>query len=98
VRAVLRRDGHCRCGQCDLRYGLHVHHLRPRTWRGTDDVSNLATVASVHQPLLIPHGLYALVGNPNQPDGLRLEHIDTLTAEETVQVGMPRRRGRRGAA
>jgi hypothetical protein len=42
LRAVLVRDGHCRCGDCDLRYGLHAHHLRPgagagptsrRTWR-----------------------------------------------------------------
>jgi hypothetical protein len=98
LRAVLRRDGHCRCGQCDLRYGLHVHHLRPRTWGGTDDVSNLATVASVHHPLLIPHGPYALVGNPNQPDGLRFKHIDTLTPEEAAQVGLPRRRRRSGAA
>jgi hypothetical protein len=44
---VLTRDGHCRCGDCDLRYGLHVHHLRPRSWGGTDELSNLATVASV---------------------------------------------------
>ena len=29
ARAVLLRDGHCRCGTCDLRYGLHIHHLVP---------------------------------------------------------------------
>jgi hypothetical protein len=98
LRAVLRRDGHCRCGDCDLRYGLHAHHLQPRSWGGTDEPSNLAMVASVHHPLLIPHGPYALVGNPNRPDGLRLKHIDTLTPEEAAQVGLPRRRGRRGAA
>jgi hypothetical protein len=98
VRAVLRRDGHCRCGECDLRYGLHVHHLRPRSWGGTDEVSNLATVASVHHPVLIPNGPYALVGNPNQPDGLRLKHIDELTPEEAAQVGLPARRRRAGAA
>jgi hypothetical protein len=98
LRAVLRRDGHCRCGQCDLRYGLHAHHLRPRSWGGTDEPSNLAMVASVHHPILIPHGQYALVGNPNQPDGLRFKHLDTLTAEEAAQVGLPRRRRRRGAA
>jgi hypothetical protein len=98
LRAVLRRDGHCRCGDCDLRYGLHAHHLRPRTWGGTDEPSNLAMVASVHHPLLIPHGPYALVGNPNRPDGLRFKHIDDLTAEEAAQVGLPSRRRRRGAA
>ena len=89
--AVLLRDGHCRCGNCDLRYGLHVHHLRPRSWGGGDELSNLAMVASVHHPLLIPHGPYALVGNPNQPDGLRMKHLDDLTIEEAAQVGLPRR-------
>lgn len=98
VRAVLRRDGHCRCGDCDLRYGLHVHHLRPRSWGGGDEVSNLAMVASVHHPLLIPHGPYALVGNPNRPDGLRMKHIDDLAVEEAAQVGLPRRKPRTGAA
>jgi hypothetical protein len=98
ARAVLLRDGHCRCGECDLRYGLHVHHLRPRSWGGTDEVSNLAMVASRHHPLLIPHGPYALVGNPNRPDGLRMKHLDDLTPEEATQVGLPPPRKRRGAA
>ena len=95
---MLLRDGHCRCGNCDLRYGLHAHHLRPRSWGGSDEPSNLAMVASVHHPMLIPHGPYALVGNPNRPDGLRLAHIDDLTPEEAAQVGLPRRREKRGAA
>jgi Domain of unknown function (DUF222)/HNH endonuclease len=98
ARAVLLRDGHCRCGNCDLRYGLHVHHLRPRSWGGSDEPSNLAMVASVHHPLLIPHGPYALVGNPNRPDGLRMKHIDRLSPEEAAQVGLPRPRARPGAA
>jgi hypothetical protein len=98
TRAVLLRDGHCRCGFCDLRYGLHAHHLRPRSWGGGDELSNLAMVASVHHPLLIPHGPYALVGNPNRPDGLRMKHISDLTPEEAAQVGMPRSRARPGAA
>jgi hypothetical protein len=88
-RAVLLRDGHCRCGNCDLRYGLQVHHLRPRSWGGSDELSNLAAVASVHHPLLIPNGPYALVGNPNLPDGLRMVHIDELTPDEAAQVGVP---------
>jgi hypothetical protein len=94
VRSVLLRDGHCRCGNCDLRYGLQVHHLRPRTWGGGDEISNLAAVASVHHPILIPNGPYALVGNPNLPDGLRLKHINDLTPEEAEQVGLPPLRAR----
>ena len=89
ARAVLLRDGHCRCGNCDLRYGLHVHHLRPKSWGGTDEISNLAAVASVHHPMLVPNGPWALVGNPNLPDGLRLVHIDNLTDEEAEQLGLP---------
>jgi hypothetical protein len=92
--AVLVRDGHCRCGHCDLRYGLQVHHRRPRSWGGTDELSNLAAVASVHHPILIPNGPYALVGNPNRPDGLHLVHINDLTREQSEPVGLPRPRGR----
>ena len=98
VRAVLLRDGHCRCGQCDLRWSLHAHHLRPKSWGGTDALSNLAAVASVHHPMLIPNGPYALVGNPNLPDGLHLVHVDDLTAEQAQQVGLPPRRAGPNAA
>ena len=72
VRAVLLRDGQCRCGtNCGLRHGLEVHHLVPRSWGGTDDVANLVAVFAGHHAELVPHGPWALVGNPNQPDGLR---------------------------
>jgi hypothetical protein len=98
IRAVLLRDGHCRCGNCDLRWGLHAHHLRPKSWGGTDELSNLAAVASVHHPMLIPNGPYALVGNPNLPDGLRMVHIDKLTPDEAKQVGLPPRRAGPNAA
>jgi hypothetical protein len=94
VRAVLLRDGHCRCGNCNLRFGLHAHHLRPRSWGGTDEMSNLAAVASVHHPMLIPNGPYALVGNPNLPDGLRMVHINDLTEQEAEQLGLPPPRAR----
>jgi hypothetical protein len=94
VRSVLLRDGHCRCGSCDLRFGLQVHHLRPRSWGGSDDISNLAAVANVHHPMLIPNGPFALVGNPNLPDGLQMIHVDDLTPEQAEQVGLPRPRGR----
>lgn len=85
--AVLLRDHHCRI--CGSTRGLQVHHLRPRTWGGTDDMSGLALVCSTcHRPL-IPHGPWALVGNPNQPDGLRRVHLDDLTPDEAEQVGRP---------
>jgi hypothetical protein len=91
IRAVLLRDGHCRCGNCEVRYGLHVHHLRPKSWGGTDDPSNLAAVCvpAGHHPMLVPHGPWALVGNPNRPDGLSLVHLDDLTPEQAEQLGLP---------
>jgi hypothetical protein len=93
TRAVLLRDQHCRCRPgCELYHWLQVHHLRPRIWGGADDISNLAAVAPSHHPMLIPHGPYALVGNPNVPDGLRMVHVDHLTPEEADQVGLPRAR------
>jgi hypothetical protein len=71
-RAVQLRDTRCRVPGCGRRRGLQVHHLVPRTWQGSDDISNLAAVCPAHHRLLIPHGLLALVGNPNLPDGLEL--------------------------
>jgi hypothetical protein len=54
-------------------------------------VSNLAAVCTVtgHHQMLVPHGPWALVGNPNQPDGLRLEHLDNLTETDAEQLGLP---------
>jgi hypothetical protein len=80
TRAVLLRDGHCRMPGCTRTHGLQVHHLWPRSWGGSDDPSNLAAVCvgggTDHHAQLAPHGPYLLVGNPNQPDGLRLVHRD----------------------
>jgi hypothetical protein len=92
IAAPPLRDQHCRCGNCDLNYGLQGHHIRPRSWGGSDEISNLVAVASVHHPMLIPNGPYAIVGNPNLPDGLRTVHIDDLTPEEAKRVGLPPRR------
>src|SRR4051794_15995585 len=94
MRAVLLRDGHCRCGNCDIRHGLQIPHLRQRSWGGTDDPSNLAAVCipAGHHQMLIPTGPWALVGNPNRPDGLRLAKLDQLTADEAEQLGLPPRR------
>jgi hypothetical protein len=79
-RAVRQRDGHCRIPGCTRTHGLQVHHLIPVTWGGSDDISNLAAVcvggSTDHHQLLVPHGPYLLIGNPNVPDGLRLVHRD----------------------
>ncbi len=91
ARAVLLRDGHCRIPGCEIRHGLDVHHLRPRSWGGTDDIANLAAVcrAAGHHGLLVPTGTRALVGNPNRPDGLRLVPLDDLTSDDATQLGLP---------
>ncbi len=44
-RAVLLRDARCRVPGCARRRGLQVHHLVPRSWHGTDEISNLAACA-----------------------------------------------------
>ncbi|HEX5588208.1 MAG TPA: DUF222 domain-containing protein [Acidimicrobiia bacterium] len=89
TRAVPLRDGHCRWPGCDRRVGLQVHHLVPRSWGGTDDISNLASVCWGHHPQLVPHGNLALVGNPNQPDGLRLVSYDQLDDDDARHWGLP---------
>ena len=44
-RAVLLRDARLsRPGMCGRRRGLQVHHSVPRSWDGTDEISNLACV------------------------------------------------------
>ena len=88
TRSVLLRDGSCRCG-CGLRHGLEIHHLVPRSWGGTDDISNLAAVFPPHHRLLIPHGPYALVGNPNVPGGLRTVVYADLTARRSAPLRAP---------
>ncbi|TMK66148.1 MAG: DUF222 domain-containing protein [Actinobacteria bacterium] len=82
TRSVLTRDGHCRWPGCDRRTGLQIHHLVPRSWGGTDDQANLAAVCAGggtdHHAKLAPDGPYLLLGNPNQPDGLKLIRRDQL--------------------
>src|SRR5262249_52014580 len=81
-RAVLLRDGKCRIPGCARRHGLEAHHLKPRTWGGTDDLANLAAVCPTHHRQLIPHGKHALTGNPNQPDGLQFTDTNDLPPPE----------------
>ncbi len=77
TRAVLLRDAHCRWPGCDRRTGLQVHHLVPRSRGGSDALANLAAVCTGggtdHHARLVPHGPWILHGNPNRPDGLRLQ-------------------------
>jgi hypothetical protein len=91
ARSVSLRDGHCRWPGCDARIGLEIHHLVPRSLGGTDDVSNLAAVCTLahHHEQLIPHGPYALVGNPNMPDGLHLVVYAELSPDEARTYGLP---------
>ena len=55
-----------RCRSCD-RKGIHVHHLRPRSWGGTDDPSNLATVASSAIPISSPMATSPWSATPTCP-------------------------------
>ncbi len=87
TRAVLLRDAHCRMPGCELRHGLDVHHLQPRSWGGTDDIANLAAVCRTHHALLVPTGRWALVGNPNQPDGLTFLRADNPRARPRSRAG-----------
>ncbi len=87
VRAVRLRDGHCRIPGCEIRYGLHTHHLRPksrgtapttrRTWRWCAPLRDTTRC-------WCPNGPWALVGNPNRPDGLELAHVDHLDPEQAT--------------
>jgi len=46
-------------------------------------------VCTTCHPDLVPHGPYALVGNPNLPGDLRKVHLDDLTPEQREQIGLP---------
>jgi hypothetical protein len=71
-RFVERRDQHCRVPGCEQTRRLQNHHLVPSSWGGSDEADNLARVCPHHHGLLIPNGPYALIGNPDRVDGLRL--------------------------
>jgi hypothetical protein len=76
-RHIKRRDGVCRVPGCTETRGLQIHHLNPRCFAGdTDDPAQLANVCPHHHHLLEPHGPYRLVGDANDPVGLRLVHRD----------------------
>ena len=91
VRMVRLRDDACRI--CGRRYGLHAHHLRPRSWGGRDAADNLAMVCArgpqACHPLLVPHGPWALVGDPLEAGGLRMVRVGDLTDAEADEIGVP---------
>jgi hypothetical protein len=74
---VRRRDGVCRVPGCTETRSLQIHHLNPLCWHGeTTDPSELAEVCPHHHHILEPHGPYRLVGDAEDPVGLRLVHRD----------------------
>jgi hypothetical protein len=78
-RHVRRRDTTCRVPGCNATRGLHIHHLSPRFRHGdTFDPHDLAGVCPHHHHLLDPHGPHRLVGDAEEPDGLRLAHRDDM--------------------
>ncbi len=74
---VRRRDRVCRVPECGATRGLQIHHCDPVCSHGdTHDPRRLAGVCPAHHQILEPHGPYRLVGDAEDPDGLRLVHRD----------------------
>ena len=49
-----------------------TEQMKPAKGQAWASFEQRAAVCPAHQRLLVPHGLLALVGNPNLPDGLEL--------------------------
>jgi hypothetical protein len=77
-RHIRERDHSCRVPGCAATRRLQAHHLVPCCHGGTDTIDNLALVCPAHHRLLVPHGPWHLIGDPEQIDGLRLVHNDEL--------------------
>jgi hypothetical protein len=77
-RHVRDRDRRCRVPGCGATRRLQPHHLVPCCRGGHDGIDNLAMVCPAHHRLLVPHGKWHLVGDPEAIDGLRLVHEDDL--------------------
>jgi hypothetical protein len=65
--------------------GLRAADVRERqleeALRWAPDLAAVCAGGSTdHHPMLVPHGPWLLLGNPNQPDGLRLIHRDKIPA------------------
>ncbi|HEY8216035.1 MAG TPA: HNH endonuclease signature motif containing protein [Acidimicrobiia bacterium] len=77
-RHVRDRDKRCRVPGCNHTRRLQPHHLVPCCRGGHDGIDNLAMVCPSHHRMLVPHGPWHLIGDPEQIDGLRLVHEDEL--------------------
>ncbi len=75
-RHVRERDAHCRVPGCSHTRRLQAHHLVPCCQGGHDGIDNLAMVCPYHHRLLVPHGPWHLIGDPEKIDGLRLVRED----------------------
>jgi hypothetical protein len=72
-RHIRRRDTTCRVPGCEASRNLQIHHTDPICDFGdTHLVHKLAAVCPAHHKLLIPHGRWRLIGDAEEPDGLRL--------------------------
>ena len=81
-RHVRRRDRVCRIPGCEVTRNLQIHHTNPICDHGdTHDPRRLCGVCPPHHQMLEPHGPYRLVGNAEEPDGLRLVHRDDQTRD-----------------
>jgi hypothetical protein len=76
-RHVRRRDHTCRVPGCTETRRLQIHHIKEHCKHGdTSDPAELAAVCPHHHRFLEPQGPYRLVGNAEDPAGLRLLHRD----------------------
>jgi hypothetical protein len=81
-RQVRRRDPTCRVPGCTETRRLQIHHLNPVVHAGdSHEPRDLAAVCPHHHHMLVPHGPYRLVGDPCEPDGLRLVHRDDMARD-----------------
>ncbi len=85
---VRRRDLHCRVPGCEATRGVQIHHTNAICDHGdSHDPRRLAGVCPPHHPMLEPHGPYRLVGDAEDPHGLRLVHRDDRPPGEHARDG-----------
>jgi len=82
ARIIEHRDPHCRYPGCERTWRLQNHHLTPVSWDGHTTRTTVVRLCALHHKRMEPHGNQRLVGDPDQPDGLRL-----------IQVGADARAG-----
>jgi len=75
ARIIEHRDPHCRYPGCERTWRLQNHHLTPVSRDGHTTRKTVVRLCSRHHPRMEPHGTERLVGDPDQPDGLRLVNL-----------------------